>query len=298
MTQHAFGGDWTEEKLERVRKYLAAYTRLLKGNQGARKKFKIIYVDAFAGTGYRSKKKRKAYPILSLFEELKEEHEHEAFTKGSARVALEINPPFDFYLFIENDSEYANELDRLKTEYPEKADGIKIVGENANTYLKKWCARPLWGKFRAVVFLDPYGMQVEWSLIEAIAKTQAMDLWILFPLGVAVNRLLTKNEEPPKAWSEALTRIFGTDEWDKAFYKQKTDLTILGELESTTKVADLEAIGRFFVDRLRTIFPFVADNPLPLRNSTNNPLYLLCFAAGNPNGGPTAVKIAEHILRR
>jgi hypothetical protein len=69
-------------------------------------------------------------------------------------------------------------------------------------------------------------------------------------------------------------------------------------MESNSKVADLDAIGQFFVDRLKTIFAKVAEDPLPLCNSTNNPLYLLCFAAGNPKGSVTAVKIAQDILRR
>jgi hypothetical protein len=51
------------------------------------------------------------------------------------------------------------------------------------------------------------------------------------------------------------------------------------------------------VARLKTIFAKVAENPLPLRNSTNTPLYLLCFAAGNPKGATTAVKIAQDILK-
>lgn len=53
----------------------------------------------------------------------------------------------------------------------------------------------VWRSFRrrAVVFLDPFGMQVEWRTIERIGQTKAIDLWILFPLGVAVNRFLTKD---------------------------------------------------------------------------------------------------------
>ena len=38
-----------------------------------------------------------------------------------------------------------------------------------------------WSLHRAVLFLDPYGMQVEWATIEAVAKTKAIDLWLLFP---------------------------------------------------------------------------------------------------------------------
>jgi hypothetical protein len=35
MSSHQFGGRWTEEKLERLRKYLRAYTTIFKGNERA-----------------------------------------------------------------------------------------------------------------------------------------------------------------------------------------------------------------------------------------------------------------------
>ena len=42
-----FGGDWTTEKLERVKKYLQAYVRIMN-----KQNFRFLYIDAFAGTGY------------------------------------------------------------------------------------------------------------------------------------------------------------------------------------------------------------------------------------------------------
>jgi len=42
----------------------------------------------------------------------------------------------------------------------------------------------------------------------------------------------------------------------------------------------------------------VAENLLLLRNSKNNPLYLLCFASGSSRGAKTAIKIAQDILKR
>jgi three-Cys-motif partner protein len=148
------------------------------------------------------------------------------------------------------------------------------------------------------VFLDPYGMQVDWSLLKAIAATKAIDLWILFPLGMAVNRLLTRSEPPPDSWAQALTRVFGTEDWRQTYYPQQKILTLFGEQDVEARKADFQQISRFFVERLKTIFTAVADNPLPLLNSKNVPLYLLCFASGNPQGAPTAIKIAGHILRR
>jgi three-Cys-motif partner protein len=162
----------------------------------------------------------------------------------------------------------------------------------------KWCKETDWRMTRAVVFLDPYGMQIDWPLVEALAKTQAVDLWILFPLGVAVNPMLTKNAPPPEEWANSLTRLFGTDEWQDAFYKRRKQLTLFGEKEVQTKEADFSAIGDFFVSRLKSIFTAVAPNPLPLMNSKNNPLYLLCFASGNPRGSSTAIDIAQDILKK
>jgi three-Cys-motif partner protein len=139
-------------------------------------------------------------------------------------------------------------------------------------------------------------MPVDWATVEAIAETKAVDVWLLFPLGVAVNRLLTRSDPPSGGWAEALTRIFGTTAWREEFYRKHEEQTLFGGEVSQRKEADFDQIGRFFVSRLKTVFAKVAENPLPLRNSTNAPLYLLCFAAGNEKGAPTAVRIAAHIL--
>jgi three-Cys-motif partner protein len=295
MPKHEFGGDWTKEKLERVRKYLAAYTTIFSKNPKAQK-LTTIYVDAFAGTGYRSDPRQKHYEN-SLFPD-PVEPDAKSFLTGSAHIALEVEPPFKRFLFIEMNAERAQDLENLKAQFPDKATNIRVVVAEANDYLKRWCAQVDWRYSRAVVFLDPYGMQVEWSLIEAIAATRAIDLWILFPLGVAINRLLTKGEPPPAEWAMALTRILGNDEWKDVFYQRKINQTLFGDEEVQIKDTDFDRIGEFFVKRLKTIFTSVAENPLPLRNSRNVPLYLLCFAAGNPKGAPTAIKIAQHILRR
>jgi hypothetical protein len=63
------------------------------------------------------------------------------------------------------------------------------------------------------------------------------------------------------------------------------------------KIANYESISNYFVERLKSVFAGVAENPLILRNSCNSPLYLLCFASGNPKGSKTAIKIAQHILK-
>jgi three-Cys-motif partner protein len=291
---HQFGGGWTQDKLERVRKYLHAYATIFASNPKAQK-LKPIYVDAFAGSGYRATRKRQV-PQVDLFSEMAEADTQE-FMKGSARIALEVEPSFKGYLFIEQDDDYARELYKLRDEFPSKASIIDIVEADANAYLKQWCANTDWHTTRAVVFLDPYGMQVDWDLIATIAQTKAIDLWLLFPLGVAVNRLLTTGGPPPAEWQDALTRIFGTSAWKDAFYATHETADLFGDITTEqVKLADFDKISRFFVQRLETVFAGVAKKPLALMNSRQNPLYLLCFASANPKGAPTAIKIANHIL--
>ena len=149
------------------------------------------------------------------------------------------------------------------------------------------------------MFLDPYGMQVNWKTIKAIAKTEAIDLWYLFPLGIGVNRLLQKDiERMPSSWEAKLDDILGTNDWKEAFYSEIQEATLFGNETNTVKDTDFNKISEFIIERLKSIFAEVAENPLLLRNSKNNPLYLLCFASGNPRGAKTAVKIVNDILKR
>lgn len=289
--QRNFGGDWTTEKLERVRKYLAAYTTIMN-----KYPFHFAYIDAFAGTGYR-KLKQDENPNELMFPEIAEQ-EVQDFLEGSASTALQVQPRFQKYIFIEKDENRSSELQNLKTEFPSLQNDIELVQSDANAYLKDLCLNRNWKKHRAVLFLDPYGMEVEWNTITAIAKTQAIDLWLLFPLGVAVNRLLKRDGNIDTTVRHKLDRFFGTTDWYDAFYETIPTQTLFGKEMVTQKTGDFKSIEQYFVKRLQTVFTKVANNPLPLYNSRNNPLYLLCFAAGNPKGASTAVNIAQDILRK
>ena len=48
-----FGGDWTKDKLDMVERYLNAYTTALKKKDY----FRLMYIDAFAGSGIINLKK-------------------------------------------------------------------------------------------------------------------------------------------------------------------------------------------------------------------------------------------------
>jgi three-Cys-motif partner protein len=271
---------------------LHSYTTALKKTP-----FQKLYIDAFAGTGYRNVRRKAESarrPRALLFPDLAEE-EPQALLDGSARRALLTDPRFDHYVFIEQRAERCAWLETLKTEFPRLAKDVEIRQGDANAEIQMICSGD-WRSRRAVLFLDPYGMQVEWKTIEAVAETQAIDLWLLFPLGIGVNRLLTRSGDIPEGWRHRLDLLLGTKDWYEEFYSVETTPTLFGGEQDRVIKATTDTIGRYFNDRLSTVFKGVAV-PGVLRNSRNNPLYLLCFAVGNARGKDIALRIANHLLK-
>jgi three-Cys-motif partner protein len=247
-------------------------------------------VDAFAGTGTLAVPDR---PLSKILPELLEGVEE--YQKGSVRRALEVAPQFNHYIFIEKDRKRFLELQSIRMEFPHR--DIQVRNEDANEFLRSWCHQFDNRKSRAVVFLDPFGANVNWEVISLIAQTRAIDLWLLFPI-FAINRMLIKDHKPPSAWAKRLTEIFGTPEWETEFYTDNPHQIRLEGFESVemiAKVADTPKISAFLMKRLRAEFVAAAE-PLILYNSRNSPLYLFCFAAGNEKGATIGLKIAKDIL--
>lgn len=296
---HQFGGDWTSAKLAVLEKYLAAYTKALRAQPSPEHPFRKAYIDAFAGTGYRAARRDRGeaaggsgwLPFPDLAEDAPQR-----LLDGSARLALQTRPRFDQYIFIEQDADRCRQLEALRAEFPELAGDIRVEQGEANQVIQQLCERD-WCAHRAVLFLDPYGLQVEWKTLEAIGKTRAIDLWVLFPLGVGVNRLVTRSGEIPDGWRRRLDLLLGTTDWYDEFYRVESNPSLFDADEERVVKATMETIGRYFNERLEGVFAGVAKQPGVLRNSSNSPLYLLCFAVANPRGKGPALRIAEHLLR-
>lgn len=296
MVRQQFGGDWTEEKLRRVGEYFERYNVALKNQPFTRE-----YIDAFAGTGYREARDEGGGGGLMFPGLADPEVQH--FLDGSARIALKTEPSFHRFTFIEQDPRKVAELGRLRDEFPAKP--IRIECGDANQWVQSIC-REDWSLRRAVLFLDPFGMQVSWRTLEAVAATRCIDTWLLVPLGVAISRLLRRDGEIDEALCRRLDFVFGDRTWREAFYRparraRTVQMGLFGDEDEEPEYpwkADFSVIGDYFKARLRTIFARVADNPVRLTNSKNIPLYLLFFMAGSENGAPIAVRIAESIMSR
>jgi three-Cys-motif partner protein len=279
-----FGGDWSGTKLDALARYLHAYTTALK-----KQPFDLLYIDAFAGAGIRE--------VIEVDDDdlFSDDNEKEVtrYRHGSPFIALETDPKFDRFVFIDKDQ---SSIDRLREQVKQStaAQGrpIDFRCGDANAHLRNLAERS-WSGRRAVAFLDPFALHVEWDTIEAIAKTQSIDMWLLFP-AMAVNRMLPRNGVMPEQWVRKLNATFGTTEWREFFYRKDDDLFGEEIVSKTPRI--FSDLSDYVTMRLEKVFEAANKKPLILRNSTDSPLFLLCFASGNPKGAKIAVGIAQQII--
>lgn len=286
MVDHFFGGDWTEVKLEILQKYLSFYTTAFKNQR-----FNSIYIDAFAGTGERQQK-IPAAPLLN-------EEERIETLAGSAKIALSINNPFNKYIFIEEKKSRIKRLKEVASKYPSQS--CEFYKNDANIELEKICKNINWKNNRAVLFLDPYGLSVNWETLQLIQSTQAVDIWFLFSLSGLFRQAAINYDSIESYKIKKLNMILGTEDWQKIFYSENKsgitdDLFESHEtkLERSASVRDLE---RYIQERLSALFPYVSK-PLPLPK-TGAQLYSLFLCVSNPSPKATALakKVSNFILK-
>lgn len=219
MAQLPFAGMHTVEKLAVLAKYLSAYQKVLKN-----KNFETVFFDAFAGTG--------DIPIDDpgggLFQDVAEV---EPIIEGSARRALGIQPPFSRYIFVERSKRKATLLQSLKADFPQFSSRIHVEQADANVAVKEFCRTTRWIRTRAVMFLDPFGNQVDWSTITAIAETKAIDLWYLFPAHLGINRQISASGQFDAHKAASLDKVLGTSEWRDEFVARIRRENLWGETE-------------------------------------------------------------------
>lgn len=284
MAMEGKGGPWTERKLRAVGAYLEAFNIALK-----KLHFSRVYIDAFAGSGDR------ALPDLPL---LDNDPGVAQFAKGSVRIALDCKPEFHRLVFIEKSARHVADLEEIAGGYPGRS--VEVCRADANQKLIEICG--LWDsrRWRGVLFVDPYGCQVEWRTLEAVARTKAIDVWLLFPVN-AVRRMLPRDAEVVSSWRRRLTLLFGTDLWFDTFYRrQEGDKDLFGhagvELEREVSIENIES---YYGERLDTIFAGgVSKKALRLGPTAGEPLFSLFFACSNPSkrAKTVAFRIANHIL--
>lgn len=264
-----FGGDWTKQKLDVLKKYFKFYTTALKN-----KPFKKIYIDCFAGSGEIE---------ISGDEKI----------DGSTIMALNLDCKFDEYHFIEKDKNNYKELEKLKEKYSDL--NIYTYNEDCNEALPKIIKQIDWCSSRGILFIDPYATQLDFNTLKVVSATKSIDVWYLFPFH-AVNRMLKKDKNINDEWKKVLNRCLGDDSWEDDLYFENTQLNIFNDVEYE-KVSP-EIVQQFICKKMKEVFPYVSEKYFVLKNSRNSPLFLLFLLISNDS--PKAIglvkKVEKYIL--
>ena len=278
-----FGGPWTVKKLKILQGYLDSYTTALKNRN-----FELIYIDAFAGNGY-----------IDLLNSGDREF-NDKFIEGSANIALQIeDKPFDKLLLVEKDQQRCEELKLFRDQHLGR--DIVVSCADANAFLQRLVLRG--NRQRGVLFLDPFGTAVEWTTVSRIAELQALDTWILFPIG-AIQRILPTSRMPDDvdpSWAKRLTTVYGDESW-RRLYHQNPQPTLFGkdDLLGQGYLRDVGVNGLLDIYKSRLSDCFgsrLLNESCTLANSTKSPLFEFIFCAGNKRGEAIAKRIAKHLLK-
>jgi three-Cys-motif partner protein len=299
-----FGGNWSESKLDCVERYALSYLGVMQKQHWCT----LNYVDAFAGRGKQTLKSdtgsgAELREMDSFFGDESERIDTEEFLIGSAiralRASVRSSRQFDRFIFIDVDKSSCLELESIvQSDFAEIRNTVEIICSDADTALGNYISKVDWSSTRALVFLDPYGLEVSWNLITRIAKTGACDAWYLFPLG-GVIRLMTKNAHVPDTWRARLNRVFGTDEWYGEFYRPSGQQSLFEyEQKNLYRNVSTEHVIDFVRHRLQSIFPAVSNAGI-LRNVNGAPLFALVLGVSSPSPGAqqAALRIANHLVK-
>jgi three-Cys-motif partner protein len=226
----------------------------LRGN-----KLRPIYIDGFAGAGQHISKRTKD------------------LIPGSPLNALNVEPPFEEFHLVDLLQERAENLQRLTAE----AKNVHIYSGDSNALLISRIFPTI--KYeqykRALCVLDPYGLHLDWNVIQTAAKSNTIEIFLNFPvMDMNMNVLWHQPEAALKENIIRMNRFWGDDSWHEAAYKKAP--TLFGDLDEKQPN---EAVVAAFRERLKKTagFKYVPE-PAPMRNSTGAVVYYLFFAAQQP----------------
>ncbi|MBI4332809.1 MAG: three-Cys-motif partner protein TcmP [Chloroflexi bacterium] len=260
-------GYWSEVKLDIIKEYAAAYSKIL----SAQKKpaLEHIYIDAFAGAGVHVSRTSGE------------------FVAGSPMNALLVKPPFRQYHFIDLDEKKVVALENLAKE---RSDVQIYHGDCNRVLLDKVLPQAKWEDYRrALCILDPYGLHLDWRVIAEAGRMRSVDIFLNFPIADMNRNVLWRDRQgvaPEQI--QRMNAYWGDESWKKVAYAPSAQGELFGP--PAEEKASNEAIAEAFRKRLNEVAGFkYVPHPIAMRNSQNAVVYYLYFASQKP--------VAEGIVR-
>ena len=263
-------GYWSEIKLDIIREYATAYSKILSGQK--RPPFHHVYIEGFAGAGLHISKRS------------------DEFIPGSPLNALAVEPPFREYHLIDIDEAKVEQLRRL---IGARDDVFLYLGDCNNVLLEKVFPTVDYKQYkRGLCILDPYGMNLKWKVILAAGHLKSLDIFLNFPV-MGINRNVFRRY--PSAVGDPIrrrfTEVWGDDSWLDAAYQPD----LFGNPDKQSN----ETIAEAFRNRLKSVAGFArVPEPIPMRNSKGAILYYLFFASHKNTAEDIVVDIFKKYKNR
>jgi len=249
-------GNWTEDKHYYLRRYCKIF------NNGMKKKWnKRIYVDLFAGPG-----RCRIRP-------------DGRFVDGSPMIAA--GEEFTDMLFVDFSTDCVHALEhRLKPFADSRKKNITILPGDCNRLVPS-IVNGIPDNGLGFAFIDPPGLEINFSTIQALCDNTRLDLLIIFPLGMNIKRQLHYQTSKMDLEETTFDRYFGTQEW-RSLCDTDTD--------GVNRIGD--RLLKFYMNRLESIgYSHVGD--LRLIRNRGRLLYHLIFASKHNRGRDFWNKIAN-----
>lgn len=264
-------GPWSEVKLDIVRRYAVEYSKIL-SNQHDPPLFHI-YIDAFAGAGYH------------LSETTGE------MVLGSPLNALLVRPPFREYHLIDWDGDKAAGLQEMVGNQTD----VHVYPGDCNALLPdEVFPRVRFEDYkRGLCILDPYGLHLDWRVIQTAGSMKSLDVFINFPIyDININVLHRDPRTVLPLHVERMNAYWGDESWREVAYEESSpDLFGNTELEKVSN----ERFAAAFRERLRRVAGFKrVPEPLAMRNRKGSTVYYLFFASQKG----TAENIVKYIFEK
>lgn len=250
-------GWWTEQKLDILSDYLAAFTK------ASKRAGTTVYLDLFAGQPENVSRERSSHVI-----------------RGSARRALDTVPPFTVLRFFELSSNAAA-LDRtLRAEYPNR--NFRVIPGNCNDTIDQVLheLKPLnWAPTFA--FLDQQSTEVRWTTLERLASHKRagkpkVELWLLCASGLLPRGLKLRQAAVDDKVVERMNLMFGSTEWHDALRATRD-----GYLSGAQFCDELTNLMRW---RLERTLGYKSTRVFKIRNTAGREIFDMIFATDHAVG--------------
>jgi three-Cys-motif partner protein len=253
-------GYWSEIKLDIIREYAVAYSKILSAQ--TKPSFYHIYIDTFSGAGVNISRNTGDFVL------------------GSPLNALSVEPPFREYHLIDIKKEKIESLDHL---IGDREDVFLYQGDCNEIIQEKIIPKVRYGDYRrALCILDPYGLHLDWDVVYKIGQERSIEIFLNFPVADINRNVLWRDvSKVSDLQIERMNKFWGDTSWENVAYVDSRQKHLFGN--EIKEKARNETIAEAYRHRLKEVagFKYVPE-PIAMKNSQNAIIYYLFFASPKP----------------